>query len=158
NVIIHVATAWLSTKFLLSMAGILFPTIVNIFLIFFNIAICLAQDLKLGGIYSVLYLLVAYHGLNVETSFMQAFIMLVLVLGFQIAVGHFLIESEQPVILERQGDVVFIVCTIMNDLFLAPFHFAVLILMRSNLLPDLHWRSDIQLKKLMEELEGKKSP
>jgi hypothetical protein len=116
------------------------------------------QTFFLQGIYSVLYLLVAYHGLNVETSFMRAFIMLVLVLGFQIAVGHFLIESEQPVILERQGDAMFIVCTILNDLFLAPFHFAVLILMRSNILPDLHWRSDIQLKKLMEELEGKKSP
>ena len=109
-------------------------------------------------IYSVLYILVAYLGLNVETSFAQAFMMLVLVLAFQIAVGHFLIENEQPVILERQGDAVFIVCSIMNDLFLAPFHFSVLVLMRANILSNLQWKSDIQLKKLMEQLSGKKSP
>jgi hypothetical protein len=92
------------------------------------------------------------------SSFVQVFVMLVLVLGFQIAVGHFLIENEQPVILEREGDAVFITFSIMNDLFLAPFHFSVLVLMRANLLPDLQWKSDIQLKKLMEQLSGKKSP
>ena len=93
-----------------------------------------------------------------ESSFAHAFTMLVLVIAFQIAVGHFLIENEQPVFLEREGDAVFIACSIMNDLFLAPFHFSVLILMRANLLSDLQWKSDIQLKKLMEQLSGKKSP
>ena len=55
NVIIHVVTAWLSTRLLLSLAGILFPTIANVFLIFVNIAICLVQDIKLGV--SIIYLL-----------------------------------------------------------------------------------------------------
>jgi Mg2+/Co2+ transporter CorB len=55
NVIIHVVTAWLSTRLLLSLAGILFPTIANVCLIFVNIAICLVQDIKLGV--SIIYLL-----------------------------------------------------------------------------------------------------
>ena len=46
----------------------------------------------------------------------------------------------------------------MNNLFLAPFHFSVLVLMRADLLPDLQFKSDIQLKKLIEQLSGKKSP
>ena len=103
-------------------------------------------------------MIVAYHGLNVETSFTSALIWVVFVLGFQILVGHFLIESDHPVVLERDGDAIFITCSVLNDLLLSPFHFSVLVLMRANLLPDLEWKSDIQLKKLMEQLAGKKSP
>ena len=102
--------------------------------------------------------MVAYHGLNVEMSFTRALIWVVLVLGFQIFVGHFFIENDQPVGLAREGDAIFIACSIMNDLLLTPFHFSVLVLMRANLLPDLQWKSDIQFKKLMEKLGGKKSP
>ena len=69
-----------------------------------------------------------------------------------------MLENEQPVVLERKGDVVFVVSSIMNDLFIAPFHFTILVLMRWNMLPDLQWKSDIQLKKLIEEHSGKKSP
>ena len=68
-----------------------------------------------------------------------------------------MLENEQPVVLERKGDVVFVVSSIMNDLFIAPFHFTILVLMRWNMLPDLQWKSDIQLKKLIEEHRGKRS-
>ena len=84
--------------------------------------------------------------------------MIVVVIGFQIVVGHFLVESDQPVIFERKGDILFIIVTIINDLFLAPFHFTVLLLMRYNMLPELYWKSDHCLKKLIEEYSGKKSP
>ena len=83
---------------------------------------------------------------------------LVFVIGFQIAVGHLLLESDQPVIFERKGDAVFIILSIMNDLFLAPLHFTILMLMRHNMLPELHWKSDQCLKKLIEEHSGKKAP
>ena len=102
--------------------------------------------------------MVAFYGLSAETSFFQVLIMIILVIGFQILVGHFLIENDQPVILERQGDAIYVVCTILNDLFLSPYHFSVLIIMRANLLPNLQWKSDIQLKKLMEQMHGEKAP
>ena len=102
--------------------------------------------------------MVAYHALSADVSFTQAFFILIAAIGFQVGIGHFMIENELPVVVERKGDLIFVVSSIMNDLFLAPFHYTILVLMRWDLLPELKWKSDLQLKKLIEELSGKKSP
>ncbi|XP_028406992.1 uncharacterized protein LOC114529397 isoform X2 [Dendronephthya gigantea] len=158
NVIIHFVTAWLAVRPLLSIPGILFPTFVNIFFILIIITTCVVQDLTLGALFSTVYIVIALYSLSIETTLLSAFFTLSLILGFQIVMGHYVVEKEQPILSEKQGDAVYTGLTIMNSLFLEPFHFSVLVLMRANLLPDLQWRSDLQLKRIMEHLGGKKSP
>lgn len=108
--------------------------------------------------YSIVYIVIAYYSLSTETTLIRAFFSLVLILGFQFVIGHVVVESDQPTLSEKQRDAIYTVLTIVNTLFLEPFHFSVLVLMRANLLPDLQWRSDIQLKRIMDHVGGKKSP
>lgn len=104
------------------------------------------------------YALFIYDG----TTVWQAILIIAICLGVQLA-SHLILEGETPQRLPAKDDnALFQVLDLVNELFLAPFHFSLTLMVRYDLLPTLRWRSDAALHKLItstQELKyGKKAP
>ena len=83
-------------------------------------------------------------------------------LGLQL-LAHVTLEGDLPTDRPTKGDgILFMLCDMMNEFLLPQFHFTVVLLIRLDLRPNLKWRSDTELRKLMERVQevryGKKSP
>ena len=77
-----------------------------------------------------------------------------LVILFQIFVGQKWIENNEPFSGPMKSESTsFAIFDFFNDIFVAPFHYMVTLLMRLDFREDLRWRSDTELRKIMTKLQ-----
>lgn len=82
--------------------------------------------------------------------------------GIQI-ISHIVFEGIQSLERFTKGeDLLFQFCDMLNEFLMAEFHFSLLLVLRLDLLPVLQWRSDVDLRKIMDKVSlikhGRKAP
>ena len=73
---------------------------------------------------------------------------------FQVFVGHKWIEGNEPFNGPNKSEsTLFAVIDFYNDVFIAPFHFMVTLLLRLDFREDIRWQSDTELRKIMTRMQ-----
>jgi hypothetical protein len=114
--------------------------------------------------YSIVYCLVGYHAVlagNSGTVLLTA-VVIPVCFGIQI-VSHIVFEGIQSLGRFTKGEgLLFEFCDLVNEFLFAEFHFSLLLVLRLQLLPVLQWRSDVDLRKIMDKIaeikHGQKAP
>ncbi|XP_013379495.1 uncharacterized protein LOC106150986 [Lingula anatina] len=143
NVIAHAIANPILVWGFVSLLAHFIPKDIVVALVIAKMLFCLAQDIKCGFIYSVIWGLTVYHQLYILTPVPLLAIIAVIGVGvvISIGVGHWIIEQELPH--ERNHPAVksdrllFKFCGFLNEVFLASFHFPVLLLLRCGLMSKL---------------------
>ena len=87
-------------------------------------------------------------------TFLQTLSLFMLVGLFQVFVGQKWIEGSEPFSGPNKNDsTLFAICDFYNDVFIAPFHFMVTLLLRLDFREDIRWQSDTELRKIMSRMQ-----
>ncbi len=102
-------------------------------------------------LFSPVYAVIFYHAMFLTTiSWLQTVSLLMLTVLTQVFVGQKWIENTEPLSGPHKSDsTLFAAFDLHNDVFIAPFHYAVTLLMRLDFREDLRWKSDTELRKIM---------
>ena len=111
---------------------------------------CLFQLLCLPG-----FIIVFYHAVYLTSmTLLQTSSLFVLVGLLQIFVGQKWIEGSEPWSGPYKSDSpLFAVVDCYSDIFIAPFHFMVTLLLRLDCREDIRWQSDTELRKIMTRMQ-----
>lgn len=96
-----------------------------------------------------------YHVTYITTmSVLQTLSFLMLIALLQVFLGHKWIEGNDPFSGPSKSDsTLFALVDLYNDVFIAPFHFMIILLLRLNFREDIRWQSDTELRKIMTRLQ-----
>ena len=96
-----------------------------------------------------------YHATHVTSMTLLQTLSLFMLIGLlQIFVGQKWIEGVEAFSGPNKSEsTLFAMFDIYNDIFIAPFHFMVTLLLRLDFREDIRWQSDTELRKIMTRLQ-----
>ncbi|XP_032225975.1 uncharacterized protein LOC116608994 isoform X1 [Nematostella vectensis] len=152
NVAVHAVVSWGTAWGTLVIGQLFLPFWIQLLMILCKLAIVIVTEPPVGFGYSIMYSVVCYFALYVQSSGTLFGSAMLIALSFVIQIGsHLIFEGNLPPQKPPKGDgLVFQVLDMGNEFFFCEFHFGLLLFMRVGLLPVLQWRSDVELKKALD--------
>jgi len=155
NVVLHSLTSWVIAWCGIYIQSCIFPFFIQLFNIICIISICIIQDVSLGLVSLPGFLVIFYHATYLTSMTILQTLSLAMLIGLlQIFVGQKWIEGSEPFSgPNKSNSALFAVCDVINDIFIAPFHFMVTLGLRLDLREDIRWQSDTELRKIMSRMQ-----
>ncbi|XP_031553492.1 uncharacterized protein LOC116290566 [Actinia tenebrosa] len=164
NIVVHWFASWGIAWSVLFLGGQYLPFYLQLFLVICKLVICIAQEPPAGFAYSLGYCLIGYHAVLSENNGTVLLAAIAIPVCFAIQIlSHIVFEGIQSLERFTKGeDLLFQFCDMLNEFLMGEFHFSLLLVMRLDLLPVLQWRSDVDLRKIMDKVSiikhGRKAP